>query len=77
MTEYGSLKPENFAGAKDMDTAIFQVTHLSHYTNINTNDLYLRLEKGKSKANELPSWNLIPAIMRMTSPSMRFIKSRL
>lgn len=22
--EYGSLKPENFAGAKDMDTAIFQ-----------------------------------------------------
>ena len=23
--EYGSLKPENFGGAKDMDTAIFQV----------------------------------------------------
>ena len=25
--EYGSLKPENFAGAKDMDTAIFQVNN--------------------------------------------------
>ena len=24
ISEYGSLKPENFAGAKDMDTAIFQ-----------------------------------------------------
>jgi len=24
IVEYGTLKPENFAGAKDMDTAIFQ-----------------------------------------------------
>ena len=29
LTEYGSLKPENFAGARDMDTAIFDVRNYS------------------------------------------------
>jgi glycerol uptake facilitator-like aquaporin len=28
--EYASLKPENFAGARDMDTAIFQVSYKPH-----------------------------------------------
>ena len=33
IVEYGSLKPENFAGARDMDTAIFDVrpSHVNPY----------------------------------------------
>jgi hypothetical protein len=32
--EYASLKPENFAGARDMDTAIFQVSYIYIYIHI-------------------------------------------
>jgi hypothetical protein len=41
--EYLGLKPENFEGAKDMDTAIFQVRYMLYFILSSSSLIYILL----------------------------------
>jgi glycerol uptake facilitator-like aquaporin len=70
--EYTSLKPENFAGAKDMDTAIFQVHDAAPYVSTFNDFFSCRQvnEKLRSLATDVKSMTILQSITSRTLQTM-------